>query len=257
MAKNEIPEHLMQQADQYCRTMIEIKKLSVNAMKGPTDVPSLIAVRYGTNIGSPAYNLARENTEGNVVIHEEGGVALCERLINITEFAGPNAQPGPHVLTALMQFADEYKESAPWTLGMIADGISVLYPEDPAWRSFQESHGDKSLHDMFCDFAEAQQWLSECITVFIMDMMGHMVSNTVRYSYGDDTFPPKPIFSPTVARYEGTVFERDRKWVTDQRVIVQFAMFFSKMEGIDHLDFSGVDLRSAEGDDSHTQENPL
>lgn len=242
MTNEETPDYLIEQVDQYCKTMIAIKKMAVQAKRGPTDIPSLLVVRYGANSDSKAADLARQNDEGNMLIHEDEGIALCERLINLTEFAGPNTAPGGYVYAALMDFKERYEGAAPWTVSVVADGVAMTDPDNPEWKEFRSLPGnaERGLHDLFCDEPQAQKWLSECINVFLMDVQGNMVSTSSRYAYGDETFPPAPVFEPSEVRYDGKVFKKDKEWLQDQRVLAQMVLFFAQMEQDEQ-----------EGDDGH------
>jgi len=256
MTKQEKPTHLIEQVDQYCKTIVQMKKLFVQEAQGPADTPSIICVRYGVNTDTETYRLASNIDEGSIVLHEENGIALCEKHINLTEYASPNESPAPLVFKALSDFVAEYREAAPWTVAVVGDGISVIDEQNPEWVSFRSSpeHASETLHDLFCDEPAAQAWLAECLTVFLMDFHGHMVSCSIRYAYSDSTFPPKPIFEPAEPRYEGRVFDRERSWITDQRIVSQLVLFFASLEEdrITQLAFVPEG-----GDEGHTQENAL
>jgi len=242
MTDSDRPDYLLEQVDQYCKTMIAIKKLAVATKKGPTDIPSLLVIRYGANSDSKAGELARMNDEGNIVLHDEDGVVLCERLVNLTEFAGDGVAPGTRVYQALMQFIDEYEGASPWTVSVVADGVAMTDPDNAEWKQLRSlpENKERGLHELFCEEPRAQKWLSECINVFLMDLHGNMASTVCRYVYGDDTHPPVPIFEPSEVKYEGKVFERDREWIQSQRVLAQMLLFYASVEA-----------SMEEGDDSH------
>jgi len=256
MTQQEKPQHLIEQVDQYCKTIVKMKQLFVREAQGPADTPSMICVRYGVNMNTETYGLAGDIDEGSIILHEEDGIALCEKHINLTEYASPNESPAPLVFEALSDFVAEYREAAPWTVAVIGDGITVIDDKNPEWVSFRSSpeHASETLHDLFCDEPAAQAWLAECLTVFLMDFHGHMVSCSTRYAYSDSTFPPKPIFEPTEPKYEGNVFEKERSWITDQRIVSQLVLFFASLEEDRHTQLAFVPKN---GDEGHTQENPL
>lgn len=256
MTEREKPTHLIEQVDQYSKTIVMMKKLFVQEAQGPADTPSIISVRYGVNTDTKTYELADNVDESSIILHEEDGIALCERHINLSEYASPNESPAPFVLKALRDFAAEYREAAPWTVAVIGDGISVIDEQNPEWVSFRSSpeHASKALHDLFCDEPAAQAWLAECLTVFLMDFHGHMVSCSIRYAYSDSTFPPKPIFEPAEPKYVGNVFDKERSWITDQRIVSQLVLFYASLEDDRQTKLSSV---PGSGDEGHTQENTL
>jgi len=226
------PEHLVHQVATYCEAMITLKKMAVLSQKGPTDIPSLLLVRYGADPGTKADELGGGEDENNALMYRDETTGMYERLIDLTEYAGPGVAPGGLLYSALMDFITEYEGAVPYTVALVADGVAVIDAENPDWKEFisQPKNDNRGLHDIFCEEAQASKWITECITVFLMDMQGHMVSTSRRYGYGDDTFPPKPQFEPSEIRYEGMIFEKTKDWVQEQRVVSQIVLFFARME---------------------------
>jgi len=258
MPNNEESDLLAEQASAYRNVMMSMKKLAVLAEKGPVDIPSILVIRFGTSTGTDAYKLAKsyeaKSHEGNsnifyeengatpYLLHEEDGVALCEAMIDLNEYVGRGSYPGKHIYEALTHFHEAYKNVSPWTVALVADGIACHAAEDPEWLKFIEApeNADRGFHELFCDEPEAQKWLGECISVFLMSITGEMVSASVNYSYGDKTFPPEPIFQPSTVRQEGSVFDKDRDWLQGQRVIIQMVLFFAHLEAEEAKSFSDL-----------------
>jgi len=212
--------------------MMAMKKFSVLAEKGPVDIPSFLVVRYGAKSGSAAHEQVRSGERDGIVLDQHDGYVLCEAMINLSEYGDENSAPGKHVYRALSDFQADTGDAEIWTVGLVADGVVCKNPEDPEWTKFIETpeNASRSYHELFCDEPLAQQFLSECIGIFLMSVTGEMASANVGYVYGDKTFPPELIFEELEARSDGSVFDKDRDWLENQRVATHVVLFFAEME---------------------------
>lgn len=238
---------LTDQVDAYAYAMVETKKMAVSHEGGPTDTPSIIVVRYLVPVAhindTPAMKL-----EGFNLLNEDEDGVIAESLINLTGFAGEGESPGQYVLAALRDFMEANSHVEPWTVTMVADGIGINDVNDEGWTAFRKRFPNETLHELFMNSAEAQKYLSENITVFLMDCFGNMAQKLIHYSYSDESFPPKPVFTEGEATFLGSVFSQPKEWLLGQRVVGLMAMFFAQL-------YSERIVKNATGDDeSHSKE---
>jgi len=74
----------------------------------------------------------------------------------------------------------------------------------------------------------AGEFLTEVLTVFVMDHTGRMVRSVCPYTYDRrGKSRVAPIFSDRNIEYLGKVFDRDREFVISQRVVTHMVLFYA------------------------------
>lgn len=217
-----LQEELKKQCSNYMAGIKAMKEAAVLEAQGPADVPSLLVIRFLAKPGNEGDSLVLASLDENTLI--------CEKVYNMSSYAGKDVRPGSVVGSMLNEFWAT-QQVKPITVGVVADSISIKPDKD---EEFYEVHGhtEKSMHEIFMDDPLASQWLSEALNIFIMDSHGHMASISSFYEYPDDQKPPKPRYEDGEPFYDGLLFDMNPEDIKGQRIILQIALFFAVVESL-------------------------
>lgn len=231
LSQDEYLQALLDQANVYMLTMTQTKRQSVITAKGPIDCDALLQIRYGLRENeSPAP--FDEDKQHDMLLASHEGVHLHERFVNLSATNEYDGSPALAIFKNLSDFMSANPTAMVWTTTLVADGIAKSGDGSPEWDALRErpENKDKTMHDLFRDSAEAQKWLTECLSVFLMDQHGNMIKADCTYSYDDKTHPPLPVFDTKPAVFAGNIFEVPADFIYSQRVVQQFVAFWAALE---------------------------
>lgn len=231
LSQDEYLQALLDQVNMYMLTMTQTKRHAVIAAKGPIDCDALLQVRYGLreNESLAPFN---EDEQYDMLLASHEGVHLHERFINLSATNQYDGSPALAIFKILASFMEANPTSMVWTTSLVADGIAMSGAGGPEWDALLETpeNKGKTMHDLFRDSAEAQKWLMECLSVFLMDQHGNMIKAECPYSYDDRTHPPLPVFNSSPAVFVGNVFDASSDFIQNQRIVKQFVAFWAAFE---------------------------
>lgn len=232
---------MIDDAERYMDVMVSMKQVAVRENSGPQDLPSVLSFRYEVN--------ASENTDasgwgddfveggemGRFVVGTCDGFKIVQDVSDLSFFAGENQPPGESMLSMMSKFL-EVRRIYPSHVALLGDGVGPKekfwdgVPEEGSFQRFlDERHGDeRSLHEIFMNDPFAGEFLTEVLTVFVMDHTGRMVRSVCPYTYDRrGKSRVAPIFSDRNVEYLGKVFNKDREFITSQRVIAHMVLFYA------------------------------
>jgi len=237
---------MIDDAERYMDVMVSMKQVACRENSGPEDLPSVLSFRYevdaSENTDAPGWSddFVEGGEMGRFVAGTCDGFKIVQDVSDLSSFAGENQPPGESLLRMMSKFL-EVRRIYPSHVALLGDGVGPKekfwdgIPEEGSFQRFlEERQGDKrplheiSLHEIFMNDPFAGEFLTEVLTVFVMDHTGRMIRSVCPYTYDRlGKSRVAPIFSDRNVEYLGKVFNRDREFITSQRVITHMVLFYA------------------------------
>jgi len=232
---------MIDDAERYMDVMVSMKQVAVRENSGPQDLPQVLSFRYevdaSENTDAPGWgdDFVEGGEMGRFVAGTVESFKIVQDVSDLSFFAGENKAPGEAMLRMMSKFL-EVRRIYPSHVALLGDGVG---PKEKFWdgvpgegsfqRFLEERHGNEtSLHDIFMNDPFAGEFLTEVLTVFVMDHTGRMVRSVCPYTYDRlGKSRVAPIFSNRNVEYLGKVFNRDREFITSQRIIAHMVLFYA------------------------------
>lgn len=235
----ELSKSLLQSADHYMTIMKSYKNEVTRAKGGPRDIPSVVCFRYeipeGENVDAEGWGdpFVKGDEMGRFVAIEHDGIRLVEDSASLSNYAGSERQPGEALLDLLTAFLEKRKVM-PYHVALLSDSISPKADMDAQkqrkfleWRAQNE---DKTSHELFVEDPFASEYLTEALTVFVMNKFGGMAKCITRYGYRDDHKPPKPNYEKNDLEYMGLIKDKNADFINQQRIVKGMLLFYAMCE---------------------------
>jgi len=231
-------EYLKDNVKSYLGIMKSMKAKSVRSNGGPTDIGAVVCLRYMIPHEDDVYadgwgsSFVDGDDMGRFVVVEFPEGKLIEDVASLTSFAGEHRRPSESMLDLLKEFYSKRKVF-PHHVALLGDSIAAKEIGEEADAEFEDwikSHDDWSAQEIFMNDPFASKYLSEALSVMIMDDHGRMARTVCRYSYGEEVKPPMPTYEEVEVEYLGLVQNQTNEFVVSQRVIRDMVLFYAMCE---------------------------
>lgn len=231
-------EYLKDNVRSYLGIMKSMKAKSVRSNGGPTDIGAVVCLRYMIPHEDDVYadgwgsSFVDGDDMGRFVVVEFPEGKLIEDVASLTRFAGENGKPAESMLDLLKEFYAK-RGVFPQHVALLGDSIAankISDEEDAEFSNWIKSHGDLSAQEIFMSDPFASKYISEALSVLIMDDHGRIARSICRYSYGEKVKPPMPLYEEEDIEYIGLVYNQTKEFVIGQRAVRDMVLFYAMCE---------------------------